>query len=78
MQSKLSGQVVRGNKGKNIDKDLVSPPSLRNRALIGLLLGTFLGILAIPGLRTLFNLVPPDPYAWAVIIGGSPSLRGEY
>jgi hypothetical protein len=57
--------------GLVIIQDLVSPPSYRNRLLIAALLGTFLGILAIPGLRSLFNLVLPHPYAWAVIIGAT-------
>jgi hypothetical protein len=39
-----------------------------NRLLIASLLGVFLIVLAIPSLRTLFDLVLPGPYAWAIII----------
>lgn len=66
-ESRTGATILMVFLGLVIIHDLVSPPSNRNRLLIAGLLGTFLGILAIPGLRALFNLVLPHPYAWVVI-----------
>lgn len=70
-ESRTAATILMVFLGLVIIHDLVSPPSNRNRLLIGALLGAFLGILAIPALRSLFNLVLPHPYAWAVIIGAT-------
>jgi cation-transporting ATPase E len=70
-ESRTAATILMVLLGLVIIHDLVSPASYRNRLLIGALLGAFLGILAIPGLRSLFNLVLPHPYAWAVIIGAT-------
>lgn len=67
-ESRTGATILMVLLGLVVIHDLVSPPSYRNRLLIAGLLGTFLGILAIPGLRELFSLVLPHPYAWVVII----------
>jgi cation-transporting ATPase E len=70
-QSRTGATILMVLLGLVIIHELVSPVSRRNRILIGSLLGAFLGILALPGLRELFNLVLPGAYAWAVIIAGA-------
>ncbi len=67
-ESRTGATILMVLLGLVVIHDLVSPPSYRNRLLIAGLLATFLGILAIPGLRELFSLVLPHPYAWVVII----------
>jgi cation-transporting ATPase E len=67
-QSRTGATILMVFLGLIILHDLVAPPSRMNRLLIASLLGGFLIVLAIPALRTLFDLVLPGPYAWAVII----------
>ena len=67
-QSRTGATILMAFLGLIILHDLVAPPSRMNRLLIASLLGVFLIVLAIPSLRTLFDLVLPGPYAWAIII----------
>jgi cation-transporting ATPase E len=67
-ESRTGATILMVFLGLIIVHDLVSPPSRMNRLLIASLLVGFLGVLAIPALRTLFDLVLPGPYAWTVIV----------
>jgi len=66
-ESRTAATILMVFIGLVIVHDLVSPPTVANRVLIGGLFAGFLGILAIPAFRALFNLELLGPAAWVVI-----------
>lgn len=51
--------------------ELIEPKELHHMLMLGALFATYLFVLAIPGLRTLFDLTVPQWEAWMVIAGVS-------
>ena len=66
-ESRTSATILMVVLGLVILAELVSPVSKRNMVMIAAMFSGLLIVLAVPPLRNLFELILPEPVAWAVI-----------